>query len=343
MYAVEFGHQDVVQTFIDSFLRNGTDANLLRQRNNKGKTALEIAKEEGKYDCVHLLTNFVTNYRHHETLLTNFEDWGKKRATWGSVDTLDGLAVDSIAPSEEKIDAPPPRVIRSRTGKKITVNQDVPTSSFSDDDTTFDNSLIKQIENVKPSYKPRNQSSEKMQELWKQETMSWFSNERESGGSSNHDSGEEMHVDEMNENSQSSHRKGDLIQGNNNKPDVNGHPNLDTPATLGKTDIQNGFIKMNGDGKRSRNAHRNYNSDIKNKKNSISYSNGESMNGNKHANGVPHTCSKSREESDNCLRLPPIKGNRLIDYKTWCEMGENGSQLSRKSSLSTNNINENSS
>lgn len=161
MHASRLGYVPVIQAFVNNFLKRELDANLLRQKNNLGKNALQIAKEEEKIECVRLLTNFLTQYNNEYA-----QDVVKRNHLCNSLAKAKSL--DSIANEEE--------MRRTGNGSKITSNY---RDSHSDG---FESALRRKIQDFKSSSMGNNERPGYFEEIWQQETMSWFSDDNSNYG-----------------------------------------------------------------------------------------------------------------------------------------------------------------
>ncbi|RWS06516.1 hypothetical protein B4U79_19066, partial [Dinothrombium tinctorium] len=157
MYAVKLGSAAILRTFIDNFIAFGVDPNVLRQRNIYGKTALEMAKEAGKSECVLILTNFVTH---------NFElphEWRTINTT-ESKSTLDSES-SPVKPASEQ------RPL-TRRSKPITEKRK---------ETILDEKQIKRKNDAFKTQKKLNHNkADAFHEIWEKETMNWFNGAVES-------------------------------------------------------------------------------------------------------------------------------------------------------------------
>lgn len=162
MHASRLGYVPVIQAFVNHFLKRELDASLLRQRNNQGKNALEIAKEEEKIECVRLLTNFLTQYN------TAYAQDQVRRAQL-STGITKAKSLDSIT-MERDAEVMLESIISSKHRKESGKYRD----SHSDG---FESALRRKIECLKSSGLANNERPGYFEEIWQQETMSWFSDD----------------------------------------------------------------------------------------------------------------------------------------------------------------------
>ncbi|RWS29713.1 hypothetical protein B4U80_06567 [Leptotrombidium deliense] len=152
MHAVKYGSSSILRTFVEYFVAFGVDPNFLRQRNVYGKTALEMAKESGKSDCVHALTNFVTH---------NFE----LPFEWRPINTTESKSTQDSESSPVKQDTRP-----------LTRRKPVP-EKRKDNNARRSSEEQEMKRKGELTSKPKNTlqpKSEVFQEIWEQETRNWF-------------------------------------------------------------------------------------------------------------------------------------------------------------------------
>lgn len=168
MHAARLGYIPVVQAFIGNFLRRELDASLLRQRNNQGKNALELAKEEGKTECARLMTNFLTQF--NETLN---EDSMKRLHMQNTlipkVKSLDSIHMDKDALVFHSI-----MNGYSREDSDCDYHRDTRSDGF-------ESALRNRIEHLQQSNNRRftDDPSDYYEEIWQQETVSWFNGDKD--------------------------------------------------------------------------------------------------------------------------------------------------------------------
>lgn len=169
MQAAKLGCVPVVQSFISNFLKRGLDASLLRQRNNHGKNALEAAKEEGKTECVRLLTNFLTQFN---TFMA--EDMAKRAqlpAQMSKAKSLDSITMEQDAALMLQ------SIMNGRSGSRRGKDSEYHRDAQSDG---FESALRSRIERLKTNQSFGSERPEYYEEIWQQETMSWFSGDKDS-------------------------------------------------------------------------------------------------------------------------------------------------------------------
>ncbi|XP_053214270.1 homeobox protein Wariai-like [Panonychus citri] len=277
MHGAKSGQSNVVECFVGHFIKRELDPNLLRQRNNYGKNALEIAKEESKGEIVSQLTNYLTQF--NSIYSKDLERWTSIRPTLSKAKSLDSISVDSDGTyvtsdyhnqlnhdqnhhtgSQYHLDGKDDDLIAtkmkqcslSRRHYNNNNNSTDKNEANCDDNLTncnsFETALRKKIENLKSI----NRSTDYYEEIWEQETMSWFGN------------------GEINENTNSTINKSQL------KTSTKSSSSKSSSSKGGKSDV----IKANPDSN--------------------------------HNQEIAQDCES--------LKLPPIGSNRLIDYKTWCDL-----------------------
>ncbi|XP_015781274.1 ankyrin repeat domain-containing protein 18B-like [Tetranychus urticae] len=279
MYGAKGGQLSVVECYIDHFIKRELDPNLLRQRNNYGKNALEIAKEESRSEIVSMLTNYLTQF--NSIYSKDLERWTSIRPKMSKAKSLDSISIDSdvtYVTSEQRInhhnsqhhlcqsydqneqDNPNSTESLSSSHKQQQcslsrrhcinegniyrdseplVNDNL--NNFNNTNVNFESALRRKIENLKSINRP----TDYYEEIWEQETMSWFNGD-------NHETG----------------------QTNGQQRSSNKSSNKSSPNSLSR-----GPVKCE-----------------------------------------PNSNNNQQMDSE-ALKLPPIGNNRLIDYKTWCDMG----------------------
>ena len=275
MHGAKSGQSNVVECFVDHFIKRELDPNLLRQRNNYGKNALEIAKEESKAVIVSQLTNYLTQF--NSIYSKDLERWTSIRPTLSKAKSLDSISIDSdgtyvtadyhnqtgsryhldvdnkdedLITSNLKQCSLSRRHYNSDNDTIVNENSELNCDSNLINSNSFENALRRKIENLKTINRS---SADYYEEIWEQETMSWFGN---------------------------------------------GENNENTNNTINKSQFKSSTKSSSSK--------------------SSSSKGGKSDNPSKDNSNSNH----NQEINQNCesLKLPPIGSNRLIDYKTWCDL-----------------------
>lgn len=175
MYAAKFGYTLVVQAFIENFIKRDLDTNILRSRNNLGKNALDLAKEQNKTECVHLLTNYLTQFKTY--FGKDIHQWSLTRPVLPKSQSLDTLSIDSDL-DVFYLNHQPTDETKYQTLTKRKIGQS--TRQSKSDNDNFESILKQKIQSLKNVHFSNNSYKDLYHQIWEQETISWFSSDRDS-------------------------------------------------------------------------------------------------------------------------------------------------------------------